>query len=118
MCGHQWESGRKNENIVDRFYKSSSVFAEIYSEPCKTSKMETFKNSYKNAFWMCLCIVSTGVAFLTYILYIYIYIFKQNLSRRQNLIKCKEYNECKRNQKAFLTQSDKSVEQRLNLRRS
>ena len=42
MRGHQLESGRKNENIVDFFYKNSNVFAEIYSEPCQTSKMETF----------------------------------------------------------------------------
>ena len=43
-------SGKKNENIVDLFYKKS-VFAEIYSETCKTSKMETFsKIAPKNAF--------------------------------------------------------------------
>ena len=59
-------SGKKNENIVDLFYKNSSVFAEIYSETCKTSKMETFsKIAPKNAFgcltglWLCLCIAKT-----------------------------------------------------------
>ena len=44
-------SGKKNENIVDLFYKNSRVFAEIYSESCKTSKMETFpKIATKNTF--------------------------------------------------------------------
>ena len=44
------------------FYKNSNVFAEIYSEPCQTSKMETFlKIVTKTPFGcliglgMCLC---------------------------------------------------------------
>ena len=32
---------------------------------------------------------------------IYLFFLKKNLSRRQNLIKCKEYNEYKGNQKTF-----------------
>ena len=110
-----------NESQEERMKTLLIVFikAQVYTQryilnPVKHLRWKLLKIATK--MWMCLCIVSTGVAFLTYILYIYT--FKQNLSRRQNLIKCKEYNECKRNQKAFLTQSDKSVEQSLNLRRS
>ena len=71
MRGHQWESGEKDRNLVDFSCKNSNVFADIYSEPFKTSKMDTFsKIATKNAtgcltgLWICLCIVSTMLFFL------------------------------------------------------
>ena len=54
MCEYQCKSGRKNENIVDLFHKNSNVFAEVYSEPCQISKMETFSKMATKAPFGCL----------------------------------------------------------------
>ena len=90
LCVDINESQEERMNIPLIFFiKNSNLFAEVYSEPCQTSKMENFQKQLQKTSFGCV----TG------------------------------HKEYKGKQKAFLKKndlpkSDKSVEQRLNLRRS
>ena len=83
----QEERMKKSLIIFIKTLFTSNLFAEAYSEPCQTSKMETFAKLHfgclTGIFGICFCITSTDFQF-----------FIKNVIRIQNQIKCKSINTC------------------------